>query len=130
VNGALLYRSFTGAVPFRMEIGPFACYGDRVNVVAVRVSKIGFLPEMERLDLVGKARVSRDRGVSWQSLSVAAPYRAGAFPYEGYAHADCLQPWEHGYYEGSAVQLADGRIYVDREARRAAPQRDPGRVGA
>jgi len=58
------------------------------------------------------ARVSHDRGVSWQSLSVAAPYRAGAFPYEGYAHADCLQPWEHGYYEGGAVQLADGRIYV------------------
>ncbi len=58
------------------------------------------------------ALVSHDRGVSWQSLSVAAPYQAGAFPYAGYAHADCLQPWEHGYYEGSAVQLADGRIYV------------------
>jgi len=67
-------------------------------------------PQNAEMSLV--ARVSRDRGTSWQSLSVAAPYRAGAFPYEGYANADCLQPWEHGYYEGSAVQLADGRVYV------------------
>ncbi|MCF7838833.1 MAG: DUF4982 domain-containing protein, partial [Candidatus Marinimicrobia bacterium] len=37
VNGALLYRSFSGTVPFRMEIGPFASFGDSVNVVAVRV---------------------------------------------------------------------------------------------
>jgi hypothetical protein len=64
---------------------------------------------------VGKsllALVSHDRGVSWQSQGVAATYQAGAFPYEGYAHADCLPPWEHGYYEGSAVQLADGRVYA------------------
>ncbi len=37
VNGALLYRSFSGAIPFRMDIGPFARFGDSVNVVAVRV---------------------------------------------------------------------------------------------
>lgn len=58
------------------------------------------------------ARVSHDRGVSWQSHGVVATYRAGAFPCAGYAHADCLPTFEHGYYEGSSAQLADGRIYV------------------
>lgn len=67
-------------------------------------------PQNAEMSLV--ARVSHDRCASWQTLSVAAPYRAGAFPYEGYAHADCLQPWEHAYCEGSVVRLADGRIYV------------------
>lgn len=58
------------------------------------------------------SHVSRDRGVSWQSLSTVATYHASEFPYAGYAYTNNLPSFEHGYYEGSAVQLADGRIYL------------------
>lgn len=58
------------------------------------------------------AFVSRDHGVSWQYHSVVASYRADSFPYDGYANVDFLPYWEHGYYESSAVQLADGRVYL------------------
>lgn len=37
LNGALLHRSFSGTVPFRVEIGPFGGFGDQANVLAVRV---------------------------------------------------------------------------------------------
>lgn len=58
------------------------------------------------------ANISHDNGLHWEHHSVVAEYRPGNFPFDGGKLAQDLPPWEHGYFEASAVLLDDGRIYL------------------